>query len=775
MIYEIKRNPDGSFFPDIVRANYYDENDELSKVLYKVSTKKLIGYDILETDFKYFSEKKFSDGISLDYLTEEDKQRITGASESAEEIDRSAGLEKYFITLFPTLVKSDEEKENYDISFFGSILNPSYELIILQVPSGISRIVLKSSTTPLDNDYDTIQINFSNEDIEKGKQEWYTNKSVYLYLTYNKPDEYKWKELKLENDDIDLWVRNNLINPENHVETINDLELLSIEDDQVGIIYYVEETKQYYRYLRSVDFNLSYICWIYDINGNPKMSDYVLRRDGYNKGLGYPTKLGYDNLLYSTASGSLIGTDIIPERKLYNTCSSCNKWNRYKKYGAGEVVKLSENGVEYESLIPKNIGNHPFYSNAWVVKGSLDNFLNRQIQINTSVINDDLEREFSSDSGVVSPSGIISIPRILNNNYSRDFSIKPNICYMFYGIYSGNKLLNEGEDYIKKSDTEISIRNWTDETIIDNGFEFCFSKNLGKLSFVFSYNISEEEIKTFIPEQLIATIKNRNYRGTKSFIGGVSQFYARVFDDVTGDEIQFSDWYYKSKYISVYGPEEEPNTQIGINVNTKMTIDYFTLLPSEKTMSKRIIVEYIDSHNEVKYKEINQKDVEIEDLTSETRLTFHDTFEYQTTYNSDYSTNDEGMSEYFKEVRYPRYYVFCLKGMIEIMIFNEISDSVMVKTEYEKIDVSGDDYLGYNFEFYLTDSSIITKNAEGDYEGVTIYYRLDKSSEWKEFSEYYDSTQASDEKNKKLQYNNESDTYFCVFEKLFDSIEIKIC
>jgi len=194
------------FFSDINFARYYKEGTDEELDLYKASTKRLVGYDIVENDIKYFSEKKFSDGISLDYLIESDKELISS----------SGNVEKYYTTLFPTLV--DVEDFSSKIKYFGSVLNPNYELIILDIPSGIYKAILTEESFDDPSQFSNIELEFENNEIG-------SNKVIYLYLTYSPP----------------------------------------VKD---------EEGK------RKLDINLSYTCWLLDNNGNPMMSDSVLRRDG---------------------------------------------------------------------------------------------------------------------------------------------------------------------------------------------------------------------------------------------------------------------------------------------------------------------------------------------------------------------------------------------------------------------------------------------------------------------------------------------------------------
>lgn len=152
--------------------------------------------------------------------------------------------------------------------------------------------------------------------------------------------------------------------------------------------------------------NLSWIAYQGDENPNGKMSEYVLRNDSFSRNYrGYHERNGY---LYSNISGSLIGTEKIESRPIYNLFSqgwdrdytyssneiarihgveyisirSGNKgkyppksnswwskvrtlgWNRNFKYSIGDLARIGN--IEYESVEPDNIGNHPYYSRMWV-------------------------------------------------------------------------------------------------------------------------------------------------------------------------------------------------------------------------------------------------------------------------------------------------------------------------------------------------------------------------------------------------------------------------
>ena len=115
--------------------------------------------------------------------------------------------------------------------------------------------------------------------------------------------------------------------------------------------------------------NLSYMAYQSDKEATWKMPDYVLRNDAFVsrfRGL-EECDLGY---IFSGISGSLIGTVKLGERPLYEFIGGLNPenaWNSRKRYGIGDKAMIGN--VEYESVEPENIGNHPFYSRTWIKSG----------------------------------------------------------------------------------------------------------------------------------------------------------------------------------------------------------------------------------------------------------------------------------------------------------------------------------------------------------------------------------------------------------------------
>ena len=115
----------------------------------------------------------------------------------------------------------------------------------------------------------------------------------------------------------------------------------------------------------SLILNLSYISYQIDKNPNPKMSDYVLRNDSDVR-VGGLEKNSID-LMFSSISGSLIGTRRIENRPIYDLLMSggVDGWDSEIVYSLGDIIQIGDRS--YESLIPENKGNYPQYSRYWAV------------------------------------------------------------------------------------------------------------------------------------------------------------------------------------------------------------------------------------------------------------------------------------------------------------------------------------------------------------------------------------------------------------------------
>ena len=158
-------------------------------------------------------------------------------------------------------------------------------------------------------------------------------------------------------------------------ETIKKVKMAdSGETDAVEIIFDESETSlskvlwmvSTYDPTSPIGLNLSFEAYKGDRDPIKKMSDYVLRNDAFVSNFsGTHEEGGY---LYSNISSSLIGTEKVENRPIYNLLKGMEGkyWNRSKRYSVGDSAWIGE--TEYESLEANNIGNHPYYSRMWIKK-----------------------------------------------------------------------------------------------------------------------------------------------------------------------------------------------------------------------------------------------------------------------------------------------------------------------------------------------------------------------------------------------------------------------
>lgn len=111
--------------------------------------------------------------------------------------------------------------------------------------------------------------------------------------------------------------------------------------------------------------NLSLTAYQGDKDPVRKMSEYVLRNDAFVKN--YEGCREENEYLYSSISSSLIGTEKLGERPVYNLLKGfmSTGWKRSRRYSVGDRVVVG--GKTYQSLESDNIGNHPYYSRMWSI------------------------------------------------------------------------------------------------------------------------------------------------------------------------------------------------------------------------------------------------------------------------------------------------------------------------------------------------------------------------------------------------------------------------
>jgi hypothetical protein len=148
----------------------------------------------------------------------------------------------------------------------------------------------------------------------------------------------------------------------NGVEAL-EIELEGSEIDFSKVITIVTS----YDSVSPVSINLSWEALEGDKNPIRGMSDYVLRNDAFVRNWkGYKEENGF---LFSRISSSLVGTERVEERPIYNLlCGFSDElWSRAKRYSVGDKALVGN--TEFESVEANNIGNHPYYSRMWVKTG----------------------------------------------------------------------------------------------------------------------------------------------------------------------------------------------------------------------------------------------------------------------------------------------------------------------------------------------------------------------------------------------------------------------
>ena len=146
-------------FPDLYTFILYS-GDFISEYLIKAGTSEISDPDFLETNFRYFQDKlEFGSPDLLSELESSDKLRIGE--------DGIFGIEKYLITLFPTLSR-DTSGDTNNVRYFSSVTKMGGdELICLQIPEEIDNISVLDS-----NGDEALKIWFEGDEILDSKVIW---------------------------------------------------------------------------------------------------------------------------------------------------------------------------------------------------------------------------------------------------------------------------------------------------------------------------------------------------------------------------------------------------------------------------------------------------------------------------------------------------------------------------------------------------------------------------------------------------------------------------
>ena len=142
-----------------IRKILYLRNNSIEKTLFNAGSSAISDPDFLETDFKYFQDKiEFSSPDLLDYLVVGDKSNIIG----------SRGIEKYLVTLFPSLVKDSSGMGS--TTFFSTYIdNRGTEILAVLVPEGIDTIKMYEEGSEV---VETILLSFEGDEISFSKVIW---------------------------------------------------------------------------------------------------------------------------------------------------------------------------------------------------------------------------------------------------------------------------------------------------------------------------------------------------------------------------------------------------------------------------------------------------------------------------------------------------------------------------------------------------------------------------------------------------------------------------
>lgn len=397
---------------------------------------------------------------------------------------------------------------------------------------------------------------------------------------------------------------------------------------------------------------ISYSLWLQDNNGNYRMKDSVLRNDSFHKKNPLPIEKDITGFLFSSVSGSLIGTKAVESHPILDLKNNQKKgykvWSRKRVYGVGEKVILGESEKKvYESIISDNLGNHPCTSNAWIESGFIEKCLNRTAQV---IVNSEV------NPGTISPYGIINYPYNVTSPgvlYSRTFDYTENTGYRLLGVSTdGETLVSPDGYYINTTSNKIVVNKSVFTSIINSRYlYFLFTKIIGKISI---YVIDTGEDTSYIEiENLVERSDWRNIVDDPSSL-------IQSIKYVDGEEISIEEAF-------------DPDTETGIELGKSIILKEKYTGDTELKLA-RIFVKYLEDKKE-KLKEIVDYVAE-EDGT----VTFSDTFSYSTEITGG-------------EVKYPQYYIYYDPRTYKITVYPS-----------EGIEVSCDSSIvnsGSSFDLYF--------------------------------------------------------------------------
>lgn len=153
MTKEIK-NPE---FLDIYTIQL-SSGGEIVKSLIKAGTSELSNPDFLETDFRYTQDKlEFNSPGILNELGKTDKQKIN--------LEGLGGIEKYSVTLFPSVLNSQEDDE---FEYYSTKIGVNGdEIFCLLIPEEVDQVIMLDSKME-----EAIVVSFEEGEIEFSKVLW---------------------------------------------------------------------------------------------------------------------------------------------------------------------------------------------------------------------------------------------------------------------------------------------------------------------------------------------------------------------------------------------------------------------------------------------------------------------------------------------------------------------------------------------------------------------------------------------------------------------------